>query len=74
MLNLKVGIDRLYMKRKERGRGLLKIEATEVIGIAEYMHTRYKQDQIVDTVKSHASNQPNMNSALKGCRKIKPIK
>jgi len=67
-------MDRLYMKRKERERGLLQIEATEVISIAEYLNTRYKQDQIVDTVKSLESNQPNMNSAIKVCRKIKPIK
>lgn len=66
MHNPKVGIVRLYMKRKERGRGLLLIEATEVIVIAEYLNTKYKQDQIVDTVKSHESDQPNMNSAIKG--------
>jgi len=64
------------LKRKEREResGLLQVEAMEVISIAEYLNTRYKQDQIVDTVKNHESNQPKMNSAIKGCRKIKPIR
>ena len=36
--------DRLYVKRKEGGRGLLQIEATykaEVISIAEYLNTKY---------------------------------
>jgi hypothetical protein len=61
MHNAKLGIDRLYMKRKERGRDLLLIEATEVNNIAEYLNTKYKQDRIVDTVKCHAINQPNMN-------------
>jgi len=44
MHNAKLDIDRLYMKRKESGRGLLLIEATEVISIAEYLNTNYKQN------------------------------
>jgi len=54
------------VKRKERGRGLSQIEATEVISIAEYLNTSYnKQDQIVDNVKNHESNRPNMNAAIR---------
>jgi len=40
----KADIDRLYVKRKGGGRGLLQIEATykaEIINIAEYLNTKY---------------------------------
>ena len=60
--------DRLYVKRKERWRGLLQIEATykaEIINIAEYLNTKYIEDQFVHIVKSHESNQANMNSTIK---------
>ena len=64
----KSDIDRLYVKMKGGGRGLLQIEAThkaEIINIAEYLNTKYKEDQFVNTVKSHISNQPNKNSKIK---------
>ena len=41
----KADIDRLYVKRKEGGRGLLQIEAahkTEIMNTAEYLNTNYK--------------------------------
>ena len=41
----KVEIDRLYVKRKEGGRGLVQIEAVykvEIINITEYLNTNYK--------------------------------
>ena len=44
----KADIDRLYVKRKEGGRGLVQAEAaykTEIINIAEYLNTKYKEDQ-----------------------------
>ena len=44
MHHRKADKDRLYVKRKEGGRGLLQIEATykaEVISIAEYLNTKY---------------------------------
>jgi len=61
-------IDRLYIKRKEGGRGLVQIEAAykaEIINIAEYLNTNYKEDQFVNIVKNHESTQPNMNSIIK---------
>ena len=67
------------MKRKEGERGLLQIEATyktEIINIAEYLDTKYAEDQFVNIVKSHESNQPNMNSTIKvaaNFAEIKPI-
>jgi hypothetical protein len=74
-------IDRLHIKKRaEGGRGLLQIEATykaEIINIADYLNTKYAEDQFVNTVKSHESNQPNVNSTTngsKGYRRIKQIK
>ena len=69
----KADTDRLYVKRKEGGRGLVQIEATykaEIINIAEYLNTNYKEDQFVHIVKSHESTQPNMNSIIKTAAKI----
>jgi hypothetical protein len=43
--------DRLYVKRKEAGRGLVQVEA-EIINIAEYLNTKYKEDQFVNIVES----------------------
>ena len=54
----KADTDRLYVKRKGGGRGLLKIEAAykgETINIAEYLKTNYKENQFVNIVKSHES-------------------
>jgi hypothetical protein len=45
----KVDIDRLYIKSKEGGRGLVQVEAaykTEIIKIAEYLNKKYKGDQV----------------------------
>jgi hypothetical protein len=64
----KAGIDRLYIKRKEGGRGLVQVEAaykTEIINIAEYLNTKF-----VNIVKNHESTQPNMNSIVKLAAKI----
>ena len=69
----KADIDRLYVKRKEGGRGLVLIEAAykaEIVNIAEYLNTNYKEDQFVNIVKSHGSTQPNMNSIIKTAAKI----
>ena len=69
----KADIDRLYVKRKEGGRGLVQIEAAykaEIINIAEYLNTNYKRDQFVNIVKSQESPQPNMNSIFKTAAKI----
>ena len=69
----KADIDRLYIKRNEGGRGLVQIEAAykaEIIIIAEYLNTNYKEDQFVNIVKSHESTQPNMNSIIKTAAKI----
>ena len=69
----KADIDRLCVKRKEGGRGLVQIEAAykaEIINIAEYFNTNYKEDQFVIIVKSHESTQPNVNSIIKTAAKI----
>jgi len=69
----KTDIDRLYVKRKEGGRGLVQIEAVckaEIINIAEYVNTDYKEDQFVNIIKSQESTQPNMNSIIKKAAKI----
>jgi len=42
----------------------------EIINIAEYLNTNYKEDQFVNTVKSHESTRPNMNSIIKTAAKI----
>jgi len=41
----------------------------EIINIAEYLNTNYKEDQFVNTVKSHESTQPYMNSIIKTAAK-----
>ena len=69
----KADIDRLYVKRKEGGRGLVQVEAAykaEIINTAEYLNTNYKDDQFVNIVKNHESTQPNMNSVLKSATNI----
>jgi len=48
---------------------LLQIEATykaKIIDIVEYLNTKHKEDQLVNTriEKSHDSSQPNMNSSV----------
>ena len=63
----KADIDRLYVKRKKGGRGLVQVEAAykvETINISEYPNTNYKEDQFVNIVKNYESIQPNMNSVL----------
>ena len=45
----KTEIDRLYVKRNEGGRGLVKVEAAyeaEIINLAEYLNTKYKEDSL----------------------------
>ena len=66
-------IDRLHVKRKEGERGLVQVEAAykaEIINIAEYLNTNYKEDQFVNIVKNHESTQPNMKSVLKLAKKL----
>jgi hypothetical protein len=69
----KADIDRLYVKRKEGGRGLIQFEAAykaEITSIAEYLKTNYKVDQFVNIVKSYESTQPTVNSIIKTAAKI----
>jgi len=73
MYHPKANIDRLYVKREEGGRGLLQVKAAykaEIINIAEYLNTKYKEDHFVNIFKVHESTQPNMNSILKSTAKI----
>jgi hypothetical protein len=56
----KADIDRLYVKRKEGGRGLVQVKAAyknRIINIAEYLNTNYKGGQFVNIVKNHESTQ-----------------
>jgi len=72
MHHRKADIDRLNVKRKEGGRGLMQIEASykaEIFNIAEYLNTNYKEDQFLNIVKSHESTQ-NMKSIIKTAAKI----
>ena len=65
------------MKRKGGGSGLLQIEATyktEIINVAEYLDTKYTEDQFVNIVKSHESNQRNMSSTIKVAANVAEIK
>ena len=51
----------------------MQIEAAykaEIINVAEYLNTNYKEDQFVNVVKSHESTQPNINSIIKTAAKI----
>jgi hypothetical protein len=41
-----------------------------VINIAEYLNTKYTEDQFVNIVKSHESNQPHTNSKIKTAEKV----
>jgi hypothetical protein len=69
----KADIDRLYVKRKEGGRGLVQVEAAykaEITNIAEYLNTNYKVDQFVNIVKSYESTQPTVNLIVKTAAKI----
>ena len=69
----KADTDRLHVKRKEGGRGLVQIEAAykaEILNIAEYLNTNYKKDQFANIVKSQERTQPNMNSIIKTAAKI----
>ena len=47
---------------------MVQVEAAykvEIINIAEYLNTNYKEDQFVNIFKNHESVQPNINSVLK---------
>jgi hypothetical protein len=61
------------VKRKGGRRDLLQIKATykaEIINIAEYLNTKYTEDQFVNIVKSQEGNQSNMNSTIKVAAKV----
>jgi hypothetical protein len=69
----KADTDRLYVKRKEGERGLIQVEAAykaEIINIAEYLNTNYKEDKFVKIVKNRESTKPNMNSITKSAAKF----
>jgi len=67
MLHPTADINKRYTNRNGGGRCLLQTEATykaEKINIVEYLNTKYTEDQFVNIVKSHESNQPNVNSTI----------
>jgi hypothetical protein len=49
---------------KGGGRGWVQMEATHEINVSEYLHTKYKEDQLVNIVKSHEGIQPNTNLTI----------
>ena len=52
---------------------MVQVEAAykaDIINIAEYLNTNYKDDQFVTIVKNRESTQPNMNSILTVATKI----
>jgi hypothetical protein len=70
----KADIDRLYVKRKG-GRGLLPMGAiykAQIINNGECFNTKCTEDKFINIVKSHESNQPNMNSA-KTAKELKQL-
>jgi uncharacterized protein YqeY len=57
--------DSLHVNGKQGEKGLLQTEATyqaEIINIAKYLNTKYKEGEILSRVKSHERSQPNTNS------------
>jgi len=73
MYHQKADRDRLYVKRKEGGTGLLQNDAiyiTETINIAGYLNTKYIEYQFVNILNSHERNQPNMNSTIKAAATV----
>ena len=57
----KADIERLCVKRKEGGRGLVQFETAykaEIVNIAGYLNTNYKEDQFENIAKNHESIQP----------------
>jgi hypothetical protein len=51
----KADIDRLYVKRKEGPPRLVQVQTAykaEIVNIAEYLNTKYKEDQFVNIVKT----------------------
>ena len=62
----KAETDRLYVKRKEGGRGLVQNEAAYKAEIIVLHNTlTHKLDKFVNIVKSYESTQPTMNSVIK---------
>ena len=76
----KADIDRLYVKRKEEGRGLLQNEVTytaETMNNAEYLNTKHAEDQTLHADKPIKSiNQKRISICIssKVCGKNEPIK
>ena len=42
----------------------------KIINFAEYLKTKYAEDQFVNIVKGRESNQPNMNSKIQMAAKV----
>jgi len=66
-------IKRLYVEKKGWGTGLLQNQATykaQIINIAEYLNTKYVEDQFVNIIESQESNQPHTNSTIKIAEKF----
>lgn len=68
MLHPKADVDRLYVTRKNGGRGLRQLEAAHTVAIyrtAHYIEHKAAQDHIINTVKTHEDNKPTQNSITK---------
>jgi hypothetical protein len=74
MRHPKADIDRLYVKRKEVGRGMVQVEAAykaEIINIPNSLTQSIKKTNLKTLLKTYnQSIQPNMNSIFKLTAKI----
>jgi hypothetical protein len=73
MYNMHHGKAACKEERMRERTGTVQVEAAykaEIVNIAEYLNTKYKENQFVNIVKVHESTQPNMNSILKSAAKI----
>lgn len=67
MIYWKADTDRLHVTRIEKGRGLSQIETTYkawILNTSECLTTKYKDDNFVNTVRSHEKKRPINNSTI----------
>lgn len=73
MIHPRADIDRLYIPRKNGGRGLRQLEAAYNVAIyrtAHYLNIKGSEDHILNAVKTHEEEKPAQLSIIKKARKI----
>ena len=63
----KADIDRLYVPRKQGGRGLMQLEAVEITKLVEYVDR--KEDPLIQVVRTHQHNTDSAVLQTAGCLK-----